>query len=48
MGMNLLTGGLDALFASNYASVQKLADWGFRQAGQQGWLRKRLIQQAVI
>lgn len=48
LGMNMLTSGLDALFATDYASVQKLADWGFRQVGQQGWLRKRLIQQAVI
>lgn len=48
LGMNLLTSGLDALFATNYASVKKLADWGFRQVGQREWLRKRLIQQAVI
>ncbi len=48
LGMNMLTSGLDALFATRYPGVQKLADWGFRQVGQQGWLRKRLIQQAVI
>lgn len=48
LGMNLLTSGLDTLFATNYASVKKLADWGFRQVGQQGWMRKHLIQQAVI
>ncbi len=48
MGMNILTTGLDTLFALQNESLQTLVQWGFKQVGQQNWLRKRLIQQAVI
>jgi 2-polyprenylphenol 6-hydroxylase len=47
-GMNVLTSGLDALFAMRHGGLPRLTQWGFKQIGQQNWLKKRLIERAVV
>ncbi len=48
IGMNVLTTGLDTLFATQAPGLQALVQWGFKQVGQRDWLKKKLIRQAVI
>jgi 2-polyprenyl-6-methoxyphenol hydroxylase-like FAD-dependent oxidoreductase len=45
--MNLLTTGLDYLFASENAAVKKATNWGLRQLNQQTAIKKLLIQQVA-
>lgn len=45
--MNVLTTGLDELFASDINLVKKWTHWGLRQLNQQAAIKKLLIQQAV-
>jgi 2-polyprenylphenol 6-hydroxylase len=46
--MNILTSGLDALFASEKSWINTLRDWGFKQLNHQIGIKKRLIQQATV
>ncbi len=45
--MNLLTSGLDTLFASDSGAMKSAIGWGFKQLNQQATLKKLLIQQAA-
>ena len=45
--MNVLTTGLDELFASDVNLVKKCTHWGLRQLNQQAAIKGLLIQQAV-
>jgi 2-polyprenyl-6-methoxyphenol hydroxylase-like FAD-dependent oxidoreductase len=45
--MNLLTTGLDYLFASENAAVKKATNWGLRQLNQQTAIKKLFIQQVA-
>lgn len=45
--MNILTSGLDALFANDSAVMKKVTGWGFKQLNRQVPLKKLLIQQAA-
>lgn len=45
--MNVLTSGLDNIFASENKSLQIILGWGFRQFNKQAAIKKLLIQQAA-
>jgi 2-polyprenylphenol 6-hydroxylase len=45
--MNMLTSGLDALFAVENSTVKNMAGWGFKQLNSQATVKKLLIQQAA-
>jgi 2-polyprenylphenol 6-hydroxylase len=45
--MNILTSGLDALFAVENSMVKNIAAWGFKQLNRQATIKKLLIQQAA-
>jgi 2-polyprenylphenol 6-hydroxylase len=47
VGMNMLTTGLDYLFASENSMVMKATNWGLRQLNRQTTIKKLLIQQAA-
>ncbi len=47
LSMSALTSGLDALFAGEQRVLKKLTNFGMRQLGQQGAMKKFLIKQAV-
>ena len=46
-GMNMLTSGLDALFATENNMVKKGVAWGFKQLNDQATVKKLLIQHAA-
>jgi 2-polyprenylphenol 6-hydroxylase len=45
--MNVLTSGLDALFANNNEIIRKVTGWGFKQLNHQATFKKILIQQVA-
>jgi 2-polyprenylphenol 6-hydroxylase len=45
--MNMLTSGLDTLFAVENSMVKNVVDWGFKQLNRQATIKKLLIQQAA-
>lgn len=45
--MNMLTSGLDSLFASDVSVVKQCAHWGFKQLNRNGSIKKLLIKQAA-
>lgn len=45
--MNMLTSGLDALFANDSTVIKKVAGWGLKQLHHQATLKKLLIQQVA-
>jgi 2-polyprenylphenol 6-hydroxylase len=47
VSMNMLTSGLDALFAVENSTVKNMAGWGFKQLNRQATVKKLLIQQAA-
>ena len=48
ISMNVLTSGLDSLFASNNKFVKQFTNWGFRQLNRQVNVKKLLIQQVAV
>jgi len=45
--MNLLTSGLDSLFANEHGAIKQVVDWGMGQLNQHASMKKILIKQAV-
>ena len=48
LSMNVLTSGLDILFASNNKFVKQFTNWGFRQLNRKVNVKKLLIQQVAV